>query len=76
LEAFVDAALEEIPRPEDKQKKKRHSVKTQTKNNKNMLIAHISRSVEGKKHDYALFKEQPPLFPKRLINILIWDTME
>jgi len=38
-------------------KKKRHSVKTQTANNKRGLIFHISKSVEGKKHDYTLFKE-------------------
>jgi len=71
LEAFFDAALEEILRPKDKQKrkdfyygkKKKHCIKTHTTNNKNMLIFHISRGVEGKKHDYTLFKEQPPAIP-------------
>jgi len=85
LGAFVDATLEEIPRPEDKQKrkdfyygkKKRHAVKTQTTSSKKGLIVHISKSVEGKKHDYTLFKEQPPPVPQlRLITILIWDTKE
>jgi len=28
------------------------------------MIVHISKSVEGKKHDCTLFKEQPPPFLK------------
>jgi len=44
-------------------KKKKHSIKTQTTNNKKGLILHISKSVEGKKHGYTLFKEQPPPIP-------------
>jgi len=75
LEAFVDTALYEVPGPEDKQKrkdfyygkKKRHTVKTQTADNKNGLIVHISKSVDGKKHGYTLFKEQPP-FPNEIDN--------
>jgi len=43
MSAFTDAALEEIPRPEDKQKrkdfysgkKKNHDIKTQTSSSKN-----------------------------------------
>jgi len=44
-------------------KKKKHGIKPQTANNKNRPIFHISKSVEGKKHDYTLFKEQLPPIP-------------
>jgi len=76
LEAFLDAALEEILGPKDKQKrkdfysgkKKRHAVKTQTADNRNGMISHINKSVEGKKQGYTLFKEQPPPVPKEIDN--------
>jgi len=69
--AFTDADLEEVPRPKDEKKrkdfysgkKKRHTIKTQIANNKKGLIVHISKSVEGKNHGYALFKEQPQSIP-------------
>jgi len=32
------------------------------------VIVHISKSVEGKKHDYTLFKEQPPPVPQEIDN--------
>ena len=74
MEAFVDATEQEIPRPKDKQKrkdfysgkKKRHTIKTQIVNKKNGLIVPISKSVEGKKHDYTLFKEQSPPIPQEI----------
>jgi len=69
--AFTDTIIEEVLRPKDKQKrkdlysvkKKKHSIKTQTSSNKKGPIFHISKSVEGKKHGYTLFKEQPPPIP-------------
>jgi hypothetical protein len=77
MSAFTDAISLEIPRPKDKQKrkdyysgkKKKHTIKTQITNNKKGLIVHISKSVEGKKHDYKLFKEQPPPIPKNIERI-------
>jgi len=74
MSAFTDATEQEIPRPKDKQKrkdyysgkKKKHTIKTQITNNKKGLILHISKSVEGKKHDYTLFKEHPPPIPKNI----------
>ncbi|MEN4070185.1 MAG: transposase family protein [Methanobacterium sp.] len=65
-----------MPRPKDKQKrkdyysgkKKKHAIKTQITNNKKGLIVHI-RKLEGKKHDYKLFKEQPPPIPKNIGRI-------
>jgi len=72
MEAFVDATEQEIPKPKDKQKnkdyysgkKKRHTIKTQIAINTDGLLIHNSKSVEGKKHDYILFKEQPPPIPE------------
>jgi len=73
LEAFVDAALEDIPIPEDKQKKKRHAVKTQTKQQEQADSP--SKSVEGKNTIVPVQGTAP--FPQlRLITILIWDIME
>jgi len=68
MKVFVDATEQEIPRPKNKRrrknyysgKKKRHTVKTQIMVNKEGIILHKTKHVNGKKHDYELFKKRPP----------------
>lgn len=72
MKAFVDATEQEIPRPKNKRrrkkyysgKKKRHTVKTQIVVNKDGIILDNSKHHEGKKHDYSIFKDEPPNVPK------------
>jgi len=65
-EMLVDATEQRIKRPNDKRrnrqyrsgKKKAHTVKTQViVDPKSKRILHVSETVEGKKHDFRLFKE-------------------
>lgn len=65
-EMIVDATEQRIQRPEDKRKnkkyrsgkKKAHTVKTQVITDaKSGHILHVSQTVEGKRHDFRLFKE-------------------
>lgn len=73
MKVFVDATEQEIPRPKNKRrrknyysgKKKKHTVKTQIMVNKKGVILHKTKHVNGKKHDYDLFKGKgpPPLPP-------------
>ena len=71
LKAFLDATEQEIPRPEDKGKrrthysgkKKKHTVKTQITVNRDGLILHKTPHVRGSRHDYALFKWRHPRLP-------------
>lgn len=68
MKVFIDATEQEIPRPKNKRrrknyysgKKKRHTVKTQIMVNKKGIILHKTGHVNGKKHDYDLFKKEPP----------------
>ena len=72
MKEFVDATEQEIPRPKNKRKrkkyysgkKKRHAVKTQIVVNKDGIILDNSGHHEGKKHDYSVFKKEPPDVPK------------
>jgi len=71
FKAFLDATEQEIPRPEDKGKRrahysgkrKRHTVKTQITVNADGLIAHKTPHARGSRHDYALFKWRHPRLP-------------
>ena len=71
MKAFVDATEQEIPRPKNRRrrknyysgKKKKHTVKTQIITNKGGLIFHKTGHVNGKKHDYELFKKKHPPIP-------------
>ena len=71
VKAFVDATEQEIPRPKNKRrrknyysgKKRKHTVKTQIITNKKGLIIHKTGYVNGKKHDYELFKKKHPPIP-------------
>lgn len=74
FKAFTDATEQEIPRPQNKQKrkthysgkKKRHTVKTQLTVNKEGLIIHKTRHVKGSMHDYALYKRSHPQLPSNV----------
>jgi hypothetical protein len=71
MKAFVDATEQEIPRPKNRRrrkshysgKKKRHTVKTQVITNKDGIIIHKTPHVNGRKHDYELFKRKHPPIP-------------
>ena len=71
MKVFIDATEQEIPRPKNKRrrknyysgKKKRHTVKTQIMVNKKGMILHKTKHVNGKKHDYELFKKKRPTLP-------------
>ncbi|MCL5068125.1 MAG: transposase, partial [Thaumarchaeota archaeon] len=69
--AIVDSFEQEIPRPQNKRrrksyysgKRKKHTVKTQLAVNKEGLIFHRTDHVRGRRHDYDLFKEKHPKLP-------------
>lgn len=65
-ELIVDGTEQRIQRPKDKRKnkkyrsgkKKAHTVKTQViVDAKTKRVLHVSKTVEGKRHDFRLFKE-------------------
>jgi len=75
LGAFVDAALEEVPRPEDEKKrkdfysgkKKMHAVKTQTAQQER-ADSPYKQERWGKKTRLHMFKEQHPPVPQEIDN--------
>lgn len=75
LRAYIDATEQEIPRPQDKEKrkthysgkKKKHTVKTQLTVNSNGLVIHKTRHARGRRHDYSIFKQSHPDLPKGVI---------
>jgi len=74
FKAFTDATEQEIPRPQNKTrrkthysgKKKRHTVKTQLTVNSNGLIVHKTAHARGGGHDYSLFKRSHPHLPDKV----------
>lgn len=70
--AIIDSFEQEIPRPQNKRrrksyysgKRKKHTVKTQLTVNKEGVITHRTDHVNGRRHDYDLFKENHPKLPK------------
>lgn len=78
FKAFIDASEQEIPRPKNKRrrksyysgKKKKHTVKTQYAVNGNGMILHKTGHARGRKHDYAIFKENHPKTPEVVENHL------
>ncbi|MDI9578240.1 MAG: transposase [Thermoproteota archaeon] len=74
FKAFTDATEQEIPRPQNKQKrkthysgkKKRHTVKTQLTVNSDGLIVHKTPHAKGSTHDYALYKRRHPRLPSKV----------
>jgi hypothetical protein len=63
LQTLIDATEQEIQRPSKKQKyyysgkKKKHTIKTQIAVSTKGEILDVSKSVNGKQHDFRLFKE-------------------
>ena len=74
LAVLIDASEQPVYRPQDDQtqkryysgKAKRHTMKTQYTTTYDGLIVHKSASVEGSRHDFALFKQDNAAFPAYL----------
>src|SRR6185312_483852 len=75
--AFVDCTEQQIPRPIDNTKrkifysgkKKIHTIKTQLMVNNRGFIIHKTRCKKGRRHDYDIYKENPPSTPKNVLNV-------
>lgn len=67
-EIFIDGTERPIQRPKDKEKqranysgkKKKHTRKNLVITEKNKRVGFLSKTVEGKKHDFTLLKEEAP----------------
>src|SRR3989339_217035 len=67
-EVFIDGTERPIQRPKDKErqkanysgKKKKHTRKNLVITEKNKRVGFLSKTVEGKKHDFVLLKEEAP----------------
>ena len=76
--AFTDSTEQPIPRPVDKErrkifysgKKKRHTIKNQLMVNNRGYILHKIGYKKGRKHDYNIYKENHPVIPKQVVNVL------
>lgn len=76
--AFIDATEQEIPRPKNKRKrksyysgkKKKHTVKTQYMVNSEGLILHKTGHKSGRKHDYDVYKNNHPITPIQVENVV------
>ena len=74
---FTDCTEQQIPRPEDKNKrkmyysgkKKRHTVKNQLTVNKDGYILHKATHKEWRRHDYDVYKKNHPVTPKQVLNV-------
>jgi hypothetical protein len=75
--AFVDCTEQQIPRPIDNTKrkifysgkKKVHIIKTQLMVNNRGFIIHKTNYKKGRRHDYDIYKENPPSTPKNVVNV-------
>jgi DDE superfamily endonuclease/Helix-turn-helix of DDE superfamily endonuclease len=78
FKAFIDSSKQEIPRPENKRKrksyysgkKKKHTVKTQYMVNSEGTILHKTGHDRGRIHDYEIFKNKHPKTPLQVENVL------
>ena len=77
--SFIDSTEQPIPRPVDKDrrkmyyslgKKKRHTVKNQLMVNNRGYILHKAAHKKGKRHDYDVYRNNHPLTPKQVVNVL------
>ncbi len=76
--AFIDCTEQQIPRPADKRrknmyysgKKKRHTIKNQLMVNNRGYILHKAGHKKGRRHDYDVYKNNHPLTPKQVVNVL------
>jgi hypothetical protein len=77
FKAFIDSTEQEIPRPENKRrrksyysgKRKKHTVKTQYMVNSEGLILHKTDHRKGRKHDYDVYKNNHPITPIQVENV-------
>jgi DDE superfamily endonuclease len=77
FKAFIDSSEQEIPRPENKRKrksyysgkKKKHTVKTQYMVNSEGTILHKTGHDRGRMHDYEIFKNNHPITPLQVENV-------
>jgi hypothetical protein len=51
-------------------KKKRHTVKMQFMVNNHGIIIHKVNHKKGRRHDYDIYKENHPLTPKQVVNVV------
>jgi hypothetical protein len=76
--AFTDCTEQQIPRPKNKMKrktyysgkKKRHTVKNQLIVNNSGYILHKIGYKKGRKHDYDVYKNNHPVTPKQVVNVI------
>jgi hypothetical protein len=76
--SFIDSTEQQIPRPTDNKrktmfysgKKKRHTVKMQFMVNNHGIIIHKVNHKKGRRHDYDIYKENHPLTPKQVVNVV------
>jgi len=79
-EVFADGTERPIQRPKDKEKqkqnysgkKKRHTRKNLVLTDKKKRVGFLSKTIEGKKHDFAILKEDvpPDVLPKDILKYL------
>jgi hypothetical protein len=82
--AFTDCTEQQIPRPVDKNKrkmyysgkKKRHTVKNQLMVNNRGHILHKVGYKNGRKHDYDIYKNNYPVIPKEVVNVVDLGYLE
>ena len=78
FKAFIDSSEQEIPRPKNKRKrksyysgkKKKHTIKTQYMVNSEGTILHKTDHKRGRMHDYEIFKNNHPITPIQVENVL------
>jgi hypothetical protein len=76
--SFIDVTEQQIPRPTDNRrkkifysgKKKIHTVKTQLIVNNRGFIIHKTGHKKGRRHDYDIYKENRPVTPKQVVNVV------
>jgi hypothetical protein len=77
--SFIDSTEQQIPRPTDNKrktifylgKKKRYTaVKMQFMVNNHGIIIHKVNHKKGRRHDYDIYKENHPLTPKQVVNVV------
>jgi hypothetical protein len=76
--AFTDCTEQQIPRPVDKERrkifysgnKKKHTIKNQITVNNHGYILHKVCYKKGRKHDYDIYKNNHPVTPKQVVNVI------
>jgi hypothetical protein len=76
--AFIDSSEQQIPRPVNNNKrkmyysgkKKRYTIKNQIMVNNRGYILHKANHKKGRRHDYAVYKEDRPITPPQVVNVV------